>query len=88
MSTTLCSHYSVLLNARGRLKVKTMGVGAELCCASNAPLLVFPLPVNSPQSTLPSQLSPVNSPQSILSPVDSLPVAHWHKILMVVVAIS
>ena len=74
MSTTLCSHYSVLLNARGRLKVKTMGVGAELCCASNAPLLVFPLPVNSPQS--------------ILSPVDSLPVAHSHKRLMVVVAIS
>ena len=75
MSTTLCSHYSVLLNARGRLKVKTMGVGAELCCASNAPLLVFPLPVNSPQSIL----SPVDSlpsrfsPQSILSPVDSLP---------------
>ena len=73
MSTTLCSHYSVLLNARGRLKMKTMGVGAELCCASNAPLLVFPLPVNSP---------------SQLSPVDSLPVAHSHKILMVVVAIS
>ena len=90
MSTTLCSHYSVLLNARGRLKVKTMGVEAELCCASNAPLLVFPLPVNSPQSIL----SPVDSlpsrfsPQSILSPVDSLPVAHSHKRLMVVVAIS
>ena len=57
MSTTLCSHYSVLLNARGRLKVKTMGVGAELCCASNAPLLVFPLPVNSPSGSLAQEIN-------------------------------
>ena len=66
MSTTLCSHYSVLLNARGRLKVKTMGVGTELCCASNAPLLVFPLPVNSPQSIL----SPVDSHNTCITTVD------------------
>ena len=61
MATTLCSHYGVQLNARGRLKVKTIGVGVELFCVSNAPLLVFPLPVNSPQSTLPSRFSPSGS---------------------------
>ena len=50
--TTLCPHNSALFNVRSRLKPKNGGGG--LCCASSAPVLVFP----PSQSTLPQLLLP------------------------------